>query len=500
MPRTLCPPGSCNVYTPSVLADAVVLALGDFSDARWLEPCVGKGAFLQALARHGVEAKRIIGTDLASTPEPTDRLGRVRRSTEFLEWSMKTTHRFDRIVANPPFIALSGLDARVQKAALQHETPEGSKVTLSGNCWHAFLCASLRLLKRNGSIAFILPAAYEYANYARSLRLQLPSQFSDIRVHRCRTPLFEDAEDGSVVVIAKGYQTPPEISRRFIHNDLQDLVCGIPKRHLNSDDLQIRHQSFKRHNTVPLSSVMSIGIGAVTGDADYFLMNEAARIGNSLPLDAMIRVVSKSRHVYSGRITRNSWNDLLNVGERVWLFRPDGTTLQKKSVRRYLDKPTEAGGCRRTAYKIRNREPWYQTPMPLRPHGFLTGMSQYGPVVCFNRMNGLAATNTLYTVRFPPGRSRREQIGWAMMLLTTAVREQLQELARAYPLGLPKLEPGDLKAIEIPRPRNSLVSESHYDSAVKALHDGDLTKSEAIAERYISSPGRTWSFVTVPKK
>ena len=40
-------------------------------------------------------------------------------------------------------------------------------------------------------------------------------------------------------------------------------------------------------------------------------------------------------------------------------------------------------------------EPWYHMPMPSRPHGFVTGMSQHGPVICFNRMRGLSATNTL---------------------------------------------------------------------------------------------------------
>ena len=486
MPRTLCPPGSCNVYTPSVLADAVVQALGDFSDAKWLEPCVGKGAFLQSLAKHGVEAKRIIGTDLASTPEPTDRLGRVRRSTEFLEWSMKTTHRFDRIVANPPFIALSGLPSTVQKAALRHRTPGGRNVTLSGNCWHAFLCASLRLLKPNGSIAFVLPAAYEYANYALDLRSELPSHFSEIQVHRCRTPLFEDAEDGSVVLIAKGYQSTSNVSRRFIHRDLRDLVRDIPQGHLHQSTLQASEESFKRYSTVPLHSVMSIGIGAVTGDADYFLMNEEARIANSLPLDAMIRVVSKSRHVYSGRITRSDWNGLLNDGERVWLFRPEGATIRKKTVKHYLDKSIEDGGCCRTAYKIRNREPWYQTPMPVRPHGFLAGMSQHGPVVSFNRMSGLTATNTLYTVRFSQGCSRREQLGWAMMLLTRAVREQLLEKTRSYPLGLAKFEPCDLKMLEIPRPRDSFIAESAYSSAISALLCGDFKRSSSIAERFVA--------------
>lgn len=488
MPSTMTPPASCDVYTPPALADAIVRALGDFQTASWLEPCVGKGAFLSALAENGVEPSRVTGTDLASSREPTDRLARVRRSTEFLQWATKTTLRFDRVVANPPFIALSSLPSRIQQSAIQHCTLDGSSISLSGNCWHAFICASLRLLRQNGSIAFVLPAAFEYANYAESLRHQLPTHFADVQIHRCRTPLFQEVEDGSVVVIAKEFRALPKTCRRFMYADFESLVNGIRGNGSVAVDPRTTPFVFNNDNSVALNDVMSVGIGAVTGDAKYFLMNDEIRLQNSLPIEAMVRVVSKSRHVVSDSMTREQWEILRSNGDRVWLFRPSGRTLKLKAVKRYLDKAEGEGGCRKMAYKIRIREPWFQTPMPLHPHGFLTGMSQHGPVICFNRMRGLTATNTLYTVRFASGISREQRRSWGMMFLTSAVRTQLQEKIRSYPLGLSKLEPGDLGFIRIPRPVDTSVPVHVYSSAVNALLKGNRRKSETLAARYIAKP------------
>src|SRR5438034_1268556 len=99
-----CPPVSCKVYTPRPLAEALVNALGDEPDAQWLEPCVGEGVFISALADIGVQAERITAIDLESAPGPQDTRANTHRGIDFLQWAATTQRRFDRIVANPPFV------------------------------------------------------------------------------------------------------------------------------------------------------------------------------------------------------------------------------------------------------------------------------------------------------------------------------------------------------------------------------------------------------------
>jgi len=486
MSTAIQPPPSCDVYTPAPLAKAIVKSLGDYPRALWLEPCVGTGAFLNALSASGVDARRITGTDLNPKSEPADKLAKVKRATEFLSWAIETDARYDRIVANPPFIALSSLSAEIQQSAERHQTLEGTALTRGGNCWYAFFCASLRLLRSGGSLAFVLPAAFEYANYSRSLREQLPLHFRDVIVHRCRTPLFQEVEDGSVVVVARRFKSAAKSKKRFVYDDLPQLVQGLAKDGKRGENLRYTG-SVKCNDQVQLSDVMSISIGGVTGDAKYFLMNETQRVELGLPIDAMHPVLSKSHHVYRDTITRRQWQSLLNMDERMWLFRPESRVMRRKAVRRYLELPSTEGGCSRTGYKISKRSPWYLTPLPKSPHGFLTGMSQHGPAICLNRMRNLTATNTLYTVRFLNAMSLVERTRWAMMLLTTPVREQLNQLSRAYPLGLSKIEPGDLQLIRLPRPSHRVSSLTVYAAAVDALTRGNTRKSRNLADSWIGN-------------
>ena len=72
-------------------------------------------------------------------------------------------------------------------------------------------------------------------------------------------------------------------------------------------------------------------------------------------------------------------------------------------MKAYLERTVKDGGCKRRALKVRSRDPWYRTPLEPVIHGFMSGMSGWGPWVVFREMPRLAATNTLYVVRFLDG-------------------------------------------------------------------------------------------------
>jgi len=483
MPRVQ-PPESCNVYTPPRLADAIVSRIATDEESTWLEPCVGQGAFLTALHAHGVPAHCITGIDLASCCEPTDEFAQVSRSTEFLNWAAQREATFDRVVANPPFIALSKLPEEIRLAACRHRVPYGAPVTLGSNCWFAFLCASLRLLRPGGSLAFVLPAAFEYANYARQLREQLPSLFGQCEIHRSRVPLFDSVGEGSVVLLGSDYQANSRHSLRSEYDTINEMLIGLAKpirRRASVTPTNSAPRHFRR-----LCDVMTIGIGAVTGDARYFLLTESERILHELPTSAMRPIVSKAKHIQAASITSEHWNNLRDNDERVWLFYPRDETLHRSAVKRYLERDVDNGGCRKDAYKVRIRDPWYLTPLPQKPHGFLSGMTRTSPFICFNQKRDLSASNTLYTVHFNGDVNEEQRNAWALMLLTSPVREQLQAIKRDYALGLSKIEPGDMKSLVLPTPTLGAVTERVYREAVTLLLDGEQEASRGLADRFIS--------------
>jgi adenine-specific DNA-methyltransferase len=478
------PPPSCNVYTPESLADALVAALGDTPVARWLEPCVGKGALLEAISRGGTEKQRVVGLDLAKTSEPNDQLGRVKRSTEFLDWAARTTSRFDRIVANPPYISLRRLPAEIRTAAVLHQTPAGNPVPAGSNCWYAFLCAALRLLRPGGSLGFVLPASFEYAGYAATLREELPELFGECHVHRCQVPIFDAVDEGAVVLLCRGFGEESKAVTRGQHRTLRGLVSSLTS-HQTSDCVAKATVCSSLPDHVMLRDVMNVGIGAVTGDSNFFLLRESQRLLHRLPKSVLRPIVSRARHLQCPTITKDVWAGYCGDDERVWLFRPSEADLGIPEVRAYMELQPEQGGCERNAFKVRNRTPWWRTRLPPRPHGFLSGMTQHGPIVCFNEKPHLTATNTLYTVRFADRIAKEDRCAWALMLMTTSARNQIEATQRTYALGLKKLEPGDISSLRLPVPGRP-VPMSAYRQAIKAVVKGDWAKACQIADCFVA--------------
>ena len=244
---------------------------------------------------------------------------------------------------------------------------------------------------------------------------------------------------------------------------------------------------------VTFESIAKIGLGGVTGDANFFLMNEEKRASLKLPTEVLTPVVSKAKHLNSPLLSESLWEHLKSSGQRVWLFNPPVAWSEHPHVKNYLDMDQLQGGCNRKAYKVSIRDPWYRTPMPSVPDAFLSGMSQHGPWLCINETGQVNATNTLYVVKFP-SRNRRDWYMWALALLSSEARHQIRRIGRRYADGLVKCEPGPLGGIALPRLRIDADHKALYIKAVAALLTWDTGLSKKIADsvlawRASASPG-----------
>lgn len=468
----------------------MVKALHDDSEDSWLDPCVGAGVFVKALSDLRVPAKRITAVDLEPYPASCDKLASVIRGIDFLQWSRTTTNRFDKIIGNPPYVALERLHETLKQEAQLVKDPSGKPIKLSGNYWYAFVCASLRVLNDGGSLCFILPAAWDYANYAAVLRREMVKMFSLMEVHRCHQPLFHSVQEGCVIVLARGFRQPSKLSLRFEYKTGMELIKNLQITQASSLKRQRAREcrpAGKANDTCTLGKLMSVRLGGVTGDASYFLLNETKRKAHGLAVSSLRPVVSRARHLVSAILTRKKWESLKARNDRIWLFYPSVWMRKESAVRKYLELDASQGGCDRNGYKIRNRRPWYRTPLEPRFDGFVSGMSRYGPWICFRGMSRIQATNTLYTVRFVHRMPRGMKFAWALSLLTSYTRDFIERNGRVYAQGLKKYEPSDLMRIPLLIPKKRTGAERIYRKAVDALLAGDSRRSRKIADRFFSA-------------
>jgi adenine-specific DNA-methyltransferase len=490
----LLPPESCTIYTPEPLAGAMVKALRYHSDDLWLEPCVGQGALTRALYKIGVSKDHIIAVDLDRSKSPNDSLAKTLRGIEFLTWSQQTGLRFDKIAANPPYINLDRLDPAVKKAALRINGVDGTFISEGSNCWMAFLYACLHLLKPNGSLCFLLPAAWDYANYAAAARELLPKRFEYFEIHRSSTPLFENVQDGCVVIIGRGYEQTHRQTIRCDYESATELIQGLltntsyPQNEQNvQTNVQISTSS-RREHTRALGDIIDIRLGGVTGDSKYFLLTERRRAELGLPVDCLRPVLSKSRHLTCSEMTQCEWDSLRDRGERVWLFDPPPRMLKHPSVDSYLNLPMTLGGCRRGNTKIQTRELWYRTILPKQVDGFISGMTKLGPWITFCRMPRLTATNTLYTIVFQESLTADQKAAWGLSLLASRRQYAVEGTARIYPQGLCKYEPSDLLRLNLQKiPSRVRGARDAYRRAVRLLLGGHIGESQAFAEGWLDS-------------
>lgn len=453
------------------------------SQALWLDPCMGPGAFIACLKDQGIHRDKIIGIDIDPKAGPEDASATTVRGIDFFLWCASTSQRFDRIVANPPYVAIRRLHKALQKPLKRFASPDDGSFDLRSNYWCAFLSASLRVLANHGSLAFVLPAAWDYAHYAADVRRIVHERFHSIEVHRSREPLFPDVREGCIVLVAKGYRKNPSRTVRLHHEDSQALVASLLKGNGKATSRRTSAQTIDSSLT-PFSDLYSVRIGCVTGDAKYFLLRESDRIRLNLPKEALSPVLSRARHLNTAYMTTKDWQRLLDADDRVWLFNPEGRMLRLKAVKEYLEHGEE--NCDLDAYKLRNRDPWYRVPdIRQGVTGFISGMATAGPWICFRSKRYLAATNTLYTLSAKTKMSSEERAAWALSLISSSPRQQFRSIARRYPDGLAKLEPHDLNSLCLPTPSRTEGASNEYSRAVSLLLAGNVKEAVAIADAFM---------------
>ena len=490
--EAIAPPAKGMAETPEILADTVIRALGPSGDASWLDPSAGSGQLVEAALRAGVGPETIVAVDLRTDLPELERMGvESLLGTDFLRWADGTRRRFDRVIANPPYVRLRDLHEGLFRSAMETRL-NGLGVPATANYWVPFLVGGMRLLRRGGSLAYILPAAWEYADYARAVRNLCVASFRELDVHRVTVPMFDRVADGCVLLVGRGYgETPDHPARVFRYSTLGALnraVCALEGDSFEAPSGEMRRQEVALgEGEVQMGRIARIRVGAVTGDARYFLLKESRRLDLGLPRSAVRPILSKARHIVKAEIDHEVWCELLAADKRVWLFEPSETDLSEPSVRAYMDLPAEDGGCRRAGFKIRDRSPWYRVPLPDRFDGFVTGMSNSVTWVALNRMPDLTISNTLYGVRFPGVESIDEQAAWCLSMLSSTTGRSRARLAREYPQGLLKLEPGDFARLTVRRPRTLQGARGLYRRVVEFMISGDRETAQALADDWLGS-------------
>ena len=149
---------SGSFYTPYELIKYMITKINKNFSMSILEPSFGDGRFMDELLHNNY--KNITGIELfpEKIQDYKNRKNNVKLiHSDFIKFALKNNKKYDLIIGNPPYIA--------KKQLKQSERDTNSEIlryfnlsdNIFQNIWVSFVLGSLKLLKQNGIIYFVLP-------------------------------------------------------------------------------------------------------------------------------------------------------------------------------------------------------------------------------------------------------------------------------------------------------------------------------------------------------
>lgn len=481
------------VYTPREVSDSVCKLVYDkLSGNRVLEPSAGDGSFVQSFLDFGVCSKNITAVDVS-------KVSSKRLANEFDGISVKTSDfialankessvTYDLILGNPPYIRRHNY-TKSQYASIKALSDHiGYPLFQMKNAWAAFLLASTKMLKEDGTLAFILPYEFLTVGYGKYLQDWLVERFKSIDIYIPRTKAFPDIDqDAILVVLSNSELSDPGF---FIHyvNTLSDLKSGEKNKVLIDDetDYSIEKKRFlvgdEAANVISelkcklhkISEYCESATGTVTAANEFFIIGKKKVEEHQLEKWAK-PILKKASYLFNSIYFSLENFQELSASEPCYLL-DFGRTLFEE-----LDEPAqeyvllgESKGYQHR-YKCRNRDPWYRVPTTEATNGYFFKRSHLVPRLAINKA-GVMATDTAYRLTMKPNRSI-ESLCFSFYNSLTLLFAELE--GRFYGGGVLEVTPVEFKALPICYIAPSRSEFQDFEEAFK---------------RHLESPNRTFEF------
>jgi adenine-specific DNA-methyltransferase len=439
-----------------------------------LEPSCGEAVFLEAAGRRIAiisQANSQVGLNLRgieihppSATRATERLANLGyqvdvECNDFFDISPSSD--YDVVLGNPPFIRYQSFAGDSRIKALQAALAQGVPLKRLSSAWAAFLVHAAAFLKPTGRLGFVLPAELLATHYAAEVRSFLLRRFGSLKIILFEQLIFPGVMEEVILLLAEGSggcNSFEVIQTKNIECLNRSMLRGNGYRpphpnhkwtagllHQEAQEV-LRDLSCSKYFQM-LGDWGDIYLGFVTGNNQFFTMNNADRVKHNLNERDVIRICPPgARKINRFALTNAAWEGMRDRGEPVFLFYPRSALLNSSS-KAYVD----AGIVQKvhTGYKCGNREPWWRVPITQEPDLIFTYMNHQMPRIVSNEAK-ILVSNSVYGITL---RRNTKQLGRKALpkLFFNSVSALSSELeGRSYGGGLLKVEPREADKILVP--------------------------------------------------
>jgi adenine-specific DNA-methyltransferase len=461
-------------YTPMEISDFLSSFAITKETQNVLEPSCGNGIFILSASKINSNVE-IIGIELdeAEAQRATSRVKFSKTSVTVYSGNYfdvikqpKLNHeRFDAILGNPPYVRYQFIESHIQDQAAGVFYGAGLKFTKHTNLWVPFVVDSLKRLKPGGRLAMVIPRELLNVIHPGPLRKLLLQECSQILIIDPRELLFEEALQGTILLMASKKISHKENSRLGImhaqdksflklsptelFDNFEYKVCSPSESKwmtslLSSSERSCFEKASRLTEVFQLGELAQIEVGMVTGANEYFLINKSTAINFNLQKN--IRpMVGRSQHlsgIVYGEIEHSN-----NVENDLPVFFVDFPNLPFEKLNKSLKAYVRFGEDQNlhTRYKTRIREPWYVVPSKWEPELFLLKRSNYFPRLVVNEISALN-TDTAYRITSLGIDARK--LAWCFVNSLTVISAELE--GRSYGGGVLELVPSEIRRLVVP--------------------------------------------------
>lgn len=395
---------------------------------------------------------------------------------------------FDGIICNPPYM-------RFQKFIKRHdilpriEEKIGKKLIGYSNISSVFLVKSLKELKANGYLAFIMPFEFFNAGYGKEIKKSLLENhlLKQIIIFSNEKELFPDATTTVCILLCKndGKEEAIKIAKVKSNAEIDRIsdVSNFYQRTIKPSDLPYNKKwtpiilsLFSEQEPpngfckLPIYGTFTRGIA--TGANDFFALKKSTIEKWKLGDNNICKCITKSSQIRKAVFTDDDFNRLYNADKPVYCL--DVKDHKNPEIRKYIAEGERLGYHER--YLTKTRHIWYKIENR-KPAPILFGVFNRGRLKVIR--NYTTAINFTCFHSFYPTMFGQHLLNKLFVYLLSDIGQKIIKTnKRCYGDELDKFEPGDLNDSLYPSQQQfEMIS---YEDAEKVIDLAKVDEEKAI--------------------
>ena len=458
-------------WTPDWVAKAMIAYVARLPDTI-LDLGVGAGAFYDALLTNYENAKQYnyLGVDIDDDLLESLNKRKVSSTHHFQKKDYileNIPETFGAIISNPPYIRHHRLSQDTKKKLTDISVKLlGKKIDGRAGIHVYFLLLALKNLKKDGRLAFIMPADTCEGIFAKDVWSYITSHYclEAVATFSPKSTPFPKIDTNAVVFLIRNRQKKQHIYKVHCNTLSEQGLFNVIKSNFmeSNNDVEVTKVDLDKALKVGLSRDSNAFVehafvlrdfakvvrGIATGENDFFFMNSKIKSELNLEDEYFIRAIGRTRDITDESITDDLLDKLDKQGRPTYLLSLDGVPFKdlSQNIQKYI-KLGEAKGINKKAL-ISTRNPWYKMEVRKSPPFLFAYLGRRN--VRFIKNDATAVPLTSFLCVYP-NKSDKEYIQKLWKVLNHPdTLANLKFVGKSYGSGAIKVEPRSLENLAIP--------------------------------------------------